>query len=687
MTRKNIPAGSNDPRFARGSGFFETIGIGAAIGGAIGYLTGWEGIALYEIDRFLPPHALFSNIHQLGILPHPYLLPLASGLMLGGLLGAAAGYRLGHIPHEIHVRGRKLLWHEPRKIARLLKPKGKSEGIYLHPQIQISEHQECRHFLILGAPGSGKTSILWPVINQSVGRGDKALIFSFKGDFQEKAEFPFTLLAPWDARSARWQLGKDIRTRLHAESLAATLIPLPEKDAGWAQGAQALCVAVISKVQREKGVCWGFPELAQALSLALSDYDSLVETVIQESPIARSFLMGKESRTTASYLSQLANNLTPVINLGVADYQKKTKPWSVSDWLAGKTPGAVILGYYPESPQLSKSFLSSVIEETVKQILAFPDCQPSERRVWLFLDEVPQAGKIPSITQALEAARSKGCRVVLGLQSLSQLEENGYSKNVIDIWSGTTGTQILARLSTPKDQRWASDLLGERELDRYAGTTNVNNSGQGGNSGQSGGYQRVREHLMMPAEFGSECNVDIGKRGGPSAVLITEQAAGLVKWPFPMLQAVRKMITPAAWTQPGFMRPLWGKTPPPVAQIPHTVDPRKQEKKQGQNEVNDDLKRQQQEHAGQDQKPEVEGAGDFLADAASDHVAGAMLDIAVAPGAGQAFEAAKMLAEIFKDAGGGSGPVSTHAPRQVQQQQENRDRDQQEPEQEEEDEG
>ncbi|OCX73816.1 hypothetical protein A6M27_07670 [Acidithiobacillus thiooxidans] len=449
--------GPNDPRFAQGSGFFEVIGLGTVAGAVAGYSGAWEAIALAKAGVLLPPKAIFAAIHTAGIMP-PQLAPyLAAGAAIGTIAGAAIGYFAADIRHEIHVRGRRL--ETVNAAAKALKPgKKTAPGLAIHPQLKISQQQECRHFLLLGGSGSGKTSILWPMINQAVSRGDRCLIFSFKGDFQQKGDFPFSLLAPWDKRSVRWQLGKDIRTRLHAESLAKTLIPTPEKDPIWAQGAQGLLTAIISEVQSKYGENWGFFRLAQACSVALSDYDSLVETVMQESPLARSFLMGKDSKTTASYLAQMASNLSDVVNLGVADFSNANgSPWSVRDWLAGKGPAAAILGYLPESETLSSAYCASVIEQTVKQILGFPDAPPEARRIWLFLDEVPQAGKIPSITSALEAARSKGCRVVLGMQGVAQLEEHGYSKNTLRIWAGQCGVKIVANLSDPDDQKWASN--------------------------------------------------------------------------------------------------------------------------------------------------------------------------------------------------------------------------------------
>lgn len=523
--------------------------------------------------------------------------------------------------------------------------------------------------LLLGGSGSGKTSILWPVINQAQARGDRTLIFSFKGDFQQKATFPFSLLAPWDSRSVRWQLGKDIRTRLHAESLAKTLIPTPERDPIWAQGAQGLLTAIISEVQSKYGEAWGFFRLAQACSVALSDYDSLVQTVMSESPLARSFLMGKDSKTTASYLAQMASNLSDVVNLGVADFSNRGAPWSVRDWLAGKTPGAAILGYLPESEGLSQAYCSSIIEQTVKQILGFADASPDARRIWLFLDEVPQAGKIPSITSALEAARSKGCRVVLGMQGVAQLEEHGYSKNTLRIWAGQCGIKIIANLSDPDDQKWASNLLGDRDLERYQSNISTQNSGNGGQSGQSGGYQRATESVMLPSAFGTDLYVDESKGGGPTGLIVTSKIAAVIRWPFPPLQEKRPAIAEASWILPGFQRPVWGKVPLRVAMpggdLPAgKLDATKPQKEKTQAQEQDIIYMSSPVQAQALQPDAGGGMGEVVEEAVADHVIGAALDAALTGGAGQMFEMMKGVSELSGGVSGGG----TAAPAMIRQQ-------------------
>ena len=587
------------------------------------------------------------------------LNPLAFGVLpaVAGVVGAAAAGAIGwygvHQPAERHVRGPKLHRLDHRPARKALKPKRKAlpgPGINIHPQIPITEEQECRHTLLLGGSGSGKTSILWPVINQSVERGDRALIFSFKGDFQQKAGFKFSLLAPWDSRSVKWQIGKDIDTRMKAESLAKTLCPDPEKgEKIWAQGAQGLLTAVIASVQsnHEDGR-WGFHELAKACSMALSDYDFMVKTVMERSPLAKAFLMGKDSKTTASYLAQMASGLSDVVNLGVADASSQGKPWSVRDWLAGRTPNAAILGYLPAVEGLSKAYCSTIIEQVVKQVLSFDDCDPDQRRIWLFLDEVPQAGKVPSITDALEAARSKGCRVALGMQGVSQLEEHGYSKNTLRIWAGQCGIKIISNLTDPDDQKWASNLLGERDILRYQRTiTNSNTSGS-----NSGVYQPVKEALMMPGEFGEE--LCVVPNAGPRALLIAPGARALLQWDFPDLQSYRKARVDAAWTQPGFTRPVWGAVPPRTGTPSQGTESAAASVAQPSSAQTVIIEQPDNTPA-----PAAPATDSGLGDMVADHVVSAGLD-SVLPGAGALFEMMSMAEP------GPAGPAP--ATRQQQQQ-------------------
>ena len=643
--------GPNDPRFASGSGFLQIVGLGAVGGLTLGYSAIWEAISLYKTSHFLSPASLYQIIHTAGVMPHAYAAPLAMGAAVGLMAGAALGWRLGDIPGEIHIRGSQLT-RNPKVLQRAILQAsppvaGKNQGIRIHPKIQTTEHLEASHALIVGGAGAGKTTILWPLIQQIMDRGDRAIIFSFKGDFEqrigagEKIGRQFALLAPWDSRSALWSVGRDIQTRLDAEALANTLIPEPpggsKSDPMWTNGSRSLLVGIISDVQREFGTRWGFAELAKRSAEALADFPVLKKIIERESPQAYSLISGgASSKTTASFLATISSFLTQVINLGVAaDNLKKSaagRQWSVDAWLSASSPvpRVAVLGFRPSAKAISQAWGSSLIEQIVLKLSDLPDVSPDQRRIWLILDEVPKLGQVPSITDALETLRSKGVRVILGTQGIDQIEET-YSKNIARSWATQTATKIIGRISEPESQKWAAALIGERELERFSSQYNVQSGGQGGST-NGGSYQRVKEYIVMPGEFGSIATVT---KHGPRAILHVagSNQSGLLDWPFISQAVVRagRDAHQAPWVMPGYARPDWGTTPPKVAAppavpgSPSSIKQDQQDKKAAPpDNVQPDTSRHNSDTAGGG-----DGPGAAIADQVLDHV----LDMVI-PGAG-----------------------------------------------------
>lgn len=653
----------NDPNWASGAWRLQSAAGFGVLGALLGVVAAWEVTAAAQLH-----HALSGPDLIRVIIARFSSAITEGGAVLGAAIGALVGWRLSYRPAEIHIRGTQLA-----KNVRELRHRG-ADGIAIHPDVRLTESQETAHIMLLGGSGSGKTSILWPILEQIRERGDKALVFSFKGDFQERwGDNRFALLEPCDARSSHWLLGHDIRTRLDAEALAQTLIPEPDKDPIWAQGAQALLVAVVADLQTKHGERWGYALLAQSTARALSDYDALLETVMRESPIARAYLMGKDSKTTASFLAQMATGLGSVMHLGVAEDAAgqggRVRRWSVRAWLDGKTPPVAIMGFRPSADALSRAFASSVIEQAVRQVLDMPDVAPHERRMWLIIDEAPQAGKIPSITQALEAARSKGMRVILGLQGTQQIEKT-YDAQTRATWAGMTATKVVARLQEPDDQKWASSLLGEREVERYQATQSVGVGGGGSSAGSS--YQRVREPVMLPAQFETDLYSEYPRR--VRALLMNQSGRVVADWPFPAQPHRRAAFKRARWICPGYKRPAWGTVPPRVAEPASSGGAENGGRAGGEKTGPGVAARSHNQPAAgtvlaqQSLQPEaVTNADEIAADVGEEVIteAGAEALDAVAPGAGTAVSVAHALSEAF----GASGSASAAAPAPAQRQQ------------------
>ena len=647
----------------------------AVVAGAIAALGGWVAgvqavLHIYD-GRGVGLLGLWRLIAAYGPLLHPWgwkgAIPVVTAAV-AGLASAVGVWRFLTIPSERHVRG-YILHRDPKVIARALRPdKGDAPGVHLHPQVAVSQRQETNHFMIVGGTGAGKTTVIWPMVQEAIARNDLVLIFDSKGDFPQKVGDPFTLLSPADARSSRWILGRDIRTPLEAHTLSATLIQEPpggsKSDPMWIQGSRALLAGLVIDLQTRFGEKWGMAHLAYECAAALSDFERLKAVIAREAPICLTLLGGEDaegpSRTTMGFLTQIVSSLTNVIHLGVAANDLKANPgWSVRGWLAGKTPPTVVVGFRSEQSKLmSQAWAASIIERVVLQIGGMSDVAPEKRRIWLVIDETPEAGYIPSITTALTTLRSKGVRVVEGFQTLASVRKM-YDKDTATIWQGQCGIKVISKLASTEDQEWASRLLGDREVERYQHQLSQTSHSDGGGQ-HSSNWQRVREPILMPSAFEQELGMQTDARGrlqGPRALMIGGGQAAILDWPLTPRTSLREPIVDARWIQPGYKPPAWGKTPPAVAAPPSAASPNqpdpKKKKEQAQSvTVTVPTPTQDPDLPGapvpkSEQQPDI---GDHLVE----EVAGQVLDLAL-PGA-------SLAARILRLATQGQGAAQAAPP-------------------------
>ena len=439
------------------------------------------------------------------------------------LVGLAV-MRLARGPEPVrHKRGEQLR-RDAGTIRRQIRNRyGRPDGILVHPEIRIPETLEVRSFSLVGSPGSGKTTVLNGMADQAIGRGDRVLLFDFKGDFTERIpDGKKIILPPWDARAVRWALGSDVSTEVQARLMA------------------------------ERRGTWGFHELGEALLAdILCPYsDRVVQDLVKRyNPEGYRIVQDLSSRTTMSVLIDQSAALGDTLLLSRFDLElkKSGRPFlPLRSYLSGEVWGKgislpLLLPVHPDSKTLTSAFVSSVFALSSSIVTNFPDAKPYARRIWFFLDEVPQAGRIPPITDFLVTARSKGCRTVLGFQTPAQVAET-YGEKTLEIWDNATGVKIFLQCVSPEAKKYVSQSIGEREILAFKKSENVGIAPA--HTGHTTNWVDEREKLVSPDEAASLLGP--GKNGVTGIVQIAGCDPAVLTWPFrnyPKAAEARRLLT------------------------------------------------------------------------------------------------------------------------------------------------
>jgi len=495
------------------------------IGGAI-----YISMALAGLD---PLRVLVTCIPSLagwvGVPPYAQLPPLAARiaaawLALGVIGGWLAWQRLRIDPTEDrHLSGRRLV-SVPRRTRAIQEALCKREGRGIPlgttaegVEIPLTLAQETRHLFAVGGTGAGKTTAIRPLIDAARRRMDKCLIYDNKNDFYRALpdSDDLILIAPWDRRGWRWDVARDVRTRADAAALAEALIPDSGSDPFWASASRAVAVALIHRLQKERPERWRFRDLADLVSRGFEEVRASVADYYPEAILLLDGGAGAEeegaaaaNKTAQSILANLVAGLTQVFQLIDAwDRCEVGGAISIRDWLSDDYTGPrtiVISGNEALAP-LRRAVAQSIIG-VIRRTVSSPEMpDSSDRRIWLFLDEFPQLGRLDSFGQFLEIGRSKGIRVVLGLQSLAQIRAV-YSEDELQVWSSIIGSWLIGRTGGREDDgpRWLAGLIGDREVLRWLPSTSRARVRVPGAPAPtvSESWQQIRVPVVPPEEFG-----------------------------------------------------------------------------------------------------------------------------------------------------------------------------------------
>lgn len=354
------------------------------------------------------------------------------------------------------IRGSLLF--KPKVLTKLAQ-KQYGKGNLKIAKLGIGKFQENESFFVCGSPGKGKTVLYRYLLLKSQQAGQASICYCAKQDdfiTTHHRQGIDAIYCPLDARSLRWSLRNDIKTLQDLDFLANTLAPVNQeaKEPMWSKAENTAVKALFRKV-------WVSTDQSNVEFGKLSKISHPdMSTFLKNTPgceAAYNLISDSKSATAKSFYISIICDLAVLTLIEANDGD-----FSLREWLAtGKNTI-----FLPCNAQLEATLapIYALFFELMAVNHMAMERNPS-RRIWAFLDELPQIARVNILPRYLNLGRDRGTCCVLGTQSLS-LVDIRYGKDNREAMMNACSTHIYHCVNDNKNATELSENLGTEENEK-----------------------------------------------------------------------------------------------------------------------------------------------------------------------------------------------------------------------------
>ena len=498
-------------------------------------------------------------------------------------LGTYLLFLLGHFVYHYEKMGTKRILVEGNEVIRntffsqiRLKMEmsiRSGDGFYFFKNLRLPKNLEVLNTLIVGAMGSGKTSLLAPIFMQFFHRKNRSLVIDNKLDYCELVgeKEGVIILSPFDARSPVWNIAEDIVTELEAMEFVSVCIPCGHGSNNFfALAARDVALGAIKFLQTTNPYEWNLGDIFSVIGS-----DNLLSLLKDHHPGALQILRdcGIDHATGKMFVGETGASIFAQIRANLQNFEILAKAWpttnggfSVRKWARGEDEKtiSVIVPFMQIYPEVSGFFSSLVVDIFINETLNLPDSK--ERRVGLFLDELGAMPRIKSLSNATKMFRSKGGCLFVGIQEVgvirSKYQEDGGTESILNGFS----MKLIGRAETSEYADYFVKAVGKNKYQKITRSRSIDTQGRHSTS--------TSEEVVVEDAINTGELLSI-----PPASLKSGAYFYLKMSEIPVIFKLKWPIVPFTKPFQGNVEPAWLKRPQKPPQKEKKEEPLEQESK------------------------------------------------------------------------------------------------------------
>ena len=353
--------------------------------------------------------------------------------------------------------------------------------------IPLPTEIECRHVLVAGTTGAGKSQAIFLIVNDARVRGDRGLVLDVGGVYLSRFYREGDLiLSPGDARSVKWNPFLDLQSAFDYADLARAVIPDGKGgDATWHLYGQIIFGAVLRSLHQT-----GDYSVTRLLHLVGSASLDELAPILIGTPAASFSQPGNE---------KMLGNTRAIIGTFLVPWTflEDGGDFSVKQWTrASPSDQWLFITYRDNQIAALRQLLTCWLQLAISETLSLDE---HAIRTWFIADEFDTLGTVSAAKDALTKLRKYRGSCVFGLQSISQLRAT-YGRDEASTLLSCLSSKLYLRQGDPETAEYCSKDLGERQIMRPE-LSKSKKTGLGGDGNESIAERHVTEALVMPSEL------------------------------------------------------------------------------------------------------------------------------------------------------------------------------------------